>query len=151
PHGHGDNGHAKNEALPPLGIAIVGGLLAFWLLSPLALRLAGLQHTEEDAPERRWLTWAVEAAVGVAGAVVGWLLARPVNGGMAAFFRAFNWLFDVTIEGYGRAVGLLAKLAVIVLLVYGGLMALTYLEFKVVPTGFIPQQDKGYLVVNAQL
>jgi multidrug efflux pump len=40
---------------------------------------------------------------------------------------------------------------VIVLLVYGGLIGLTYLGFKVVPTGFIPEQDKGYLVVNAQL
>ena len=37
------------------------------------------------------------------------------------------------------------------LLVYGGLLGLTVLGFQVVPAGFIPQQDKGYLVVNAQL
>ncbi|MFL5245954.1 MAG: efflux RND transporter permease subunit [Gemmataceae bacterium] len=67
------------------------------------------------------------------------------------FFRGFNKFFDWTITGYGRAVGILLRLSVIVLLVYGGLIALTYLGFKVVPTGFIPQQDKGYLVVNAQL
>ena len=42
-------------------------------------------------------------------------------------------------------------MSVIVLLVYGGLMWLTYLGFKVVPVGFIPQQDKGYLLVNVQL
>ncbi len=36
-------------------------------------------------------------------------------------------------------------------LVYGGLLALTGLGFKVVPKGFIPDQDKGYLVVNVQL
>ena len=37
------------------------------------------------------------------------------------------------------------------LLVYGGLMGLTYLGFQAVPVGFIPDQDKGYLVVNVQL
>ena len=46
---------------------------------------------------------------------------------------------------------LLLRVAVIVLLVYGGLMYLTYLGFAAVPVGFIPEQDKGYLVVNAQL
>jgi multidrug efflux pump len=67
------------------------------------------------------------------------------------FFRGFNKVFDWTISGYGRIVGVLLRVSVIVLLVYGGLIALTYLGFKIVPTGFIPQQDKGYLVVNAQL
>src|SRR5262249_1876437 len=37
------------------------------------------------------------------------------------------------------------------LVVYAGLMVLTWLGFTRVPTGFIPEQDKGYLVVNAQL
>ena len=30
-------------------------------------------------------------------------------------------------------------------------MGLTYLGFQAVPVGFIPDQDKGYLVLNAQL
>ena len=37
------------------------------------------------------------------------------------------------------------------LLVYGGLLCLTYWGFTHTPTGFIPQQDKGYLLVNVQL
>ena len=37
------------------------------------------------------------------------------------------------------------------MLVYVGLLGLTYYGFKVVPLGFIPSQDKGYLIVNAQL
>ena len=36
-------------------------------------------------------------------------------------------------------------------MVYGGLLGLTALGFNVVPKGFIPDQDKGYLVVNVQL
>ena len=38
-----------------------------------------------------------------------------------------------------------------VLVVYGGLLALTCWQFSRTPTGFIPQQDKGYLLLNVQL
>jgi multidrug efflux pump len=37
------------------------------------------------------------------------------------------------------------------LCLYGGVLALTYVGFKVVPSGFIPEQDKGYVVIIAQL
>ncbi len=39
----------------------------------------------------------------------------------------------------------------VALLVYVGLLGLTYFGFTIVPTGFVPEQDKGYLLVNAQL
>ena len=39
----------------------------------------------------------------------------------------------------------------IVLLLYGGLLYLTYREFERTPSGFIPTQDKGYLLVNVQM
>ena len=39
----------------------------------------------------------------------------------------------------------------LVLLLYGGLLGLTYWGFTQTPTGFIPSQDKGYLLVNVQL
>ena len=60
-------------------------------------------------------------------------------------------MFDRAINAYGRSVALILRLSLIALLVYGGLMGLTYLGFQAVPVGFIPEQDKGYLVVNAQL
>ena len=41
--------------------------------------------------------------------------------------------------------------SLVVLLVYAGLLVLTYLEFTGAPTGFVPQQDKGYLLLNVQL
>jgi hydrophobe/amphiphile efflux-1 (HAE1) family protein len=41
--------------------------------------------------------------------------------------------------------------SLVALLAYGGLLALTYREFQSAPTGFIPQQDKGYLLLNVQL
>ncbi|MCI0741884.1 MAG: efflux RND transporter permease subunit, partial [Gemmataceae bacterium] len=76
---------------------------------------------------------------------------KPVNWLLGRFFDGFNWVFDLAIKGYGATVGLLLRTCFIGLAVYGGLMFLTYLGFQAVPTGFIPEQDKGYLVVNAQL
>src|SRR5439155_8024323 len=74
-----------------------------------------------------------------------------INRAMVRFFDGFNWVFDRIARGYGRSVRGLVRISVIMLLVYVGLLGLTGLVFKVVPMGFIPQQDKGYLVVNAQL
>ena len=43
------------------------------------------------------------------------------------------------------------RLAVIVLLIYVGLIGLTGFAFSRVPRGFVPVQDKGYLLVNVQM
>ena len=52
---------------------------------------------------------------------------------------------------YGRIVGGVLRMSVIVLMLYGGLLVLTTGEFIHTPTGFVPQQDKGYLLLNVQL
>src|SRR5205807_3479806 len=77
--------------------------------------------------------------------------ALVVNKGLGWFFGQFNRGFEATTTGYGGGVRLLVRTAAVVVLVYGGLMALTVQGFRTVPVGFIPEQDKGYLVVNAQL
>ena len=67
------------------------------------------------------------------------------------FFAIFNKVFDVGTAGYAWVVGYLLRLSLIGLVVYGGLLFLTYKAFTSVPTGFIPPQDKGYLLVDVQL
>jgi len=67
------------------------------------------------------------------------------------FFKLFNAGFGVSTNLYTRAVGGLLRASVIALVVYGGLLYLTWWGFARTPTGFIPDQDKGYLLVNAQL
>jgi len=67
------------------------------------------------------------------------------------FFRLFNWGFDRSTGLYAKTVGMLLRVSVIVLLVYGGLLYLTWWGMSHMPSGFIPQQDKGYLLVNVQL
>jgi multidrug efflux pump subunit AcrB len=85
------------------------------------------------------------------GALAGLLLGRPLNALLGWLFRGFNRGFDASAAAYTRAVGGLLRVSVVVLLLYGGLLYLTYWGFTSTPTGFIPHQDKGYLLVNIQL
>ncbi|GAA5218164.1 efflux RND transporter permease subunit [Corallincola platygyrae] len=66
-------------------------------------------------------------------------------------FAPFNKLFDKGARGYTQGVGKLLRLSGIVVLLYGGLMGLTYQQFTSTPTGYVPGQDKMYLVSFAQL
>lgn len=67
------------------------------------------------------------------------------------FFCKFNSGLERLSNGYGFAVAKMARMSVIMLLVYGGLMGLTAYQFDRVPTGFIPPQDQGYFIVSIQL
>jgi hydrophobe/amphiphile efflux-1 (HAE1) family protein len=71
--------------------------------------------------------------------------------GLGWFFRLFNMVYNAGSAVYVRMVGGLLRGSLMALLVYGGLLALTYWEFNREPVGFIPQQDKGYLLLNVQL
>jgi hydrophobe/amphiphile efflux-1 (HAE1) family protein len=72
---------------------------------------------------------------------------RPIR----AFFRGFNWGFDRVARGYGWLAAKMVRFAVIMLVLYAGLIALGLNEFRRTPVGFIPQTDRGYLIVAAQL
>ena len=78
-------------------------------------------------------------------------LARLLNLLLGWFFKLFNKSFDWSAAGYTRLVGRLFADRAVVLLVYGGLLGLTWWSFNHVPAGFIPTQDKGYLFANLQL
>ncbi|MGO9597258.1 MAG: efflux RND transporter permease subunit [Isosphaeraceae bacterium] len=156
-HGH----ELKREALPWWFFGVLGGILTVWLGQDLATQLAtkhlyllpGSSGADSAAPE--WLaraTWVGAFIPGaLLGGLLGWFLIAPVNAVLGWLFRGFNRLFDRMTVAYGRVVGSLLRVSIIVLLVYGGLLGLTYLQFLRTPTGFIPQQDKGYLLLNVQL
>jgi hydrophobe/amphiphile efflux-1 (HAE1) family protein len=67
------------------------------------------------------------------------------------FFRLFNWGFGRATAGYTWTVGKLLRVSLIVLLVFAGLLGLTYWEFQRAPSGFVPEQDQGYVLLNVQL
>jgi multidrug efflux pump len=97
-------------------------------LSPaLAALLLRPRHGKKD-----WFTWILDL-------LLGW------------FFRTFNLGVRGSTSAYVAVVGKLLRVPVIVLLVYGGLLYLTYWGYRQLPSGFIPAQDKGYLVASVQL
>jgi len=97
-------------------------------LSPAlcALLLRG-KHTRRDP-----VTWLVDT-------LLGW------------FFRLFNRVFGFSGRLHGKAVGMLLRVPLFVLVVYGGLIGLTIWGFGRLPIGFIPTQDKGYLIASIEL
>jgi multidrug efflux pump subunit AcrB len=155
--GLGVRGHHR-EALPWWIFGVAGGIATAWLL-PDALHgrldlyalLGAADH--EEAPA--WITWTVGTIDFLPGALVGllfgWFLIRPINAVLGWLFRAFNRGFDRLTGAYSWTVGRVLRLSFVVLVVYGGLLALTWWQFTRVPSGFIPQQDKGYLILNVSL
>ena len=90
-------------------------------------------------------------AAAVIGAVLGMIAGWPLNLALGLLFRGFNKAFDLTTTVYTWSVGRLLRVSLLVLIGYGGLLYLTYIRFEETPKGFIPMQDKGYLLVNLQL
>jgi hydrophobe/amphiphile efflux-1 (HAE1) family protein len=72
---------------------------------------------------------------------------RPIRG----FFRGFNWGFDRLGAGYHWLIARAVRYVVIMLVLYVGILAYGLNEFRKTPIGFIPQVDRGYLIVVLQL
>jgi multidrug efflux pump len=158
--GDAAHGHGEKQALPRFGTVAIGALIGYVFLAPVIARMMGIEsagngHGAEAAAAAAHggssNAWMAPVIAAVAGGAAGWALFALTNWLLARFFAGFNKVFDVTIAGYGKLISGVLRISFIILLVYGGLMALTYVGFQAVPVGFIPDQDKGYLVVNVQL
>ena len=71
----------------------------------------------------------------------------PIRG----FFKLFNLSFDLLGRGYGFLAGRVVRVAVLMLVAYVAILGYGLNEFRKTPTGFIPQIDRGYLIVVIQL
>ena len=154
-HPEGDAGKEKGgqgnravekEALPWWIFGVLGGLLGVWLAQ---------RFLAEDYP-CLLVTLSPYLLVpflpgALLGGLAGWFVIGPVNRALGWCFQIFNRAFDRLTAFYGAAVGGVLRLSVMVLLIYGGLLALTGWQLATVPTGFIPDQDKGYVILNVQL
>jgi hydrophobe/amphiphile efflux-1 (HAE1) family protein len=67
------------------------------------------------------------------------------------FFRGFNWCFDKLAQGYGGLVRILSKIWPLVLGAYAALIYGAYLFIPQIPTGFIPNMDRGIAIVSLAL
>ena len=78
-------------------------------------------------------------------------LTRIMDGLLGWIFRGFNRAFGAASNGYGRSVGGLLSRKTVVMALYLVLVGATYGMFTTVPGGFVPAQDKQYLIGFAQL
>ena len=113
-----------------LTIAISTVISAFNSLS-LSPALAAVLLKAHDAPKDRMTVWIDKA--------FGWL------------FRPFNRMFHRGSDRYVGGVRRIVGKGPVALALYAGLIGLTWLGFSHVPMGFVPAQDKQYLVSFAQL
>jgi multidrug efflux pump len=67
------------------------------------------------------------------------------------FFRPFNRFFEWSSNVYVGIVKRTIRFSIIALMIYGGLVWATWRGFQIVPEGFVPAQDKAYLIGFAQL
>ncbi|WP_320174286.1 multidrug efflux RND transporter permease subunit [Maridesulfovibrio sp.] len=105
------------------------------------------------------LTLAVSVAISSINALtfspaMSALLLRPqkdMRGPLGWFFKKFNKYFSKVTSGYTSGVRLILRKSIVALGIFGVLMFGTYTLFKTVPTGFVPNEDQGYFMINVQL
>ncbi|MGX7703920.1 efflux RND transporter permease subunit [Methylobacterium sp. Gmos1] len=78
-------------------------------------------------------------------------LTKVLDGLLGWFFRRFNRAFGRASDGYGHGVGGVISRKGAMMVVYLVLVGVTALLFRQIPGGFVPGQDKQYLVGFAQL
>jgi multidrug efflux pump subunit AcrB len=141
------------EALPRLVFVLLGGWLGWQFVAPrLAPMLLPALAASLSLPIH--LPVSVSPcllACAAAGGVLGWLTARPMNWLLGGFFQLFNWSFQRGTTVYTRLIGLALRGSVIVLVVYGGLLTLTWWTSHQLPLGYVPNQDQGRFYIAIQL
>ncbi len=135
-------------AWPPIGAWIGHKVGLHWLIPALSALHLHISPAVADTLQQWWAPIVLGA---LAMTIVGLAISRPLNFLLGWSFRQFNRAFDYSTGVYTSMVSGLLRVSLVVLVVYGGLLALTWWGFTHTPTGFIPAQDKGYLLVNVQL
>lgn len=137
PHGHA----AKSDPLPKWVILVLFGWLGYRFLGPFLVVLI-----PEGVPS------VIKSYAGILpGVFFGFVLANPINKIVKQIYRSFDSLIGASTNIYTALTRQLVRRALIMVVLYLGLIGFTGYAFIHTPTGFIPSQDKGYLVVAAQL
>lgn len=105
------------------------------------------------------LTLTVSVGISVVNALtlspaLSVLLLRPTGerrGPFGWFFRLFNRGFEACTQGYTATVRGAIRRSALTLCILAALFGGTYSLLRILPTGFVPQEDQGYFLVNLQL
>lgn len=134
PHGHAKD---TNLLLPWWGLPIMGALLGWFRFSGM---FEGMGHP-----------LAMKAVCALAGGFAGKLLVLPCDWILRKVFSGFERLLGVATGAYGCLARGVTRRAMLFLVAYVALLGLTGYGFAITPAGFVPSQDKGYIVVAADL
>ncbi|MGH7139083.1 MAG: efflux RND transporter permease subunit, partial [Pirellulales bacterium] len=142
---------ANSLPLPWVAFPVIGAVAGWiYLVEPAQGWLArlgnGLQTRFGAAP-----FWLAPVAAVISGALVLGIVGPLVNRLLRVLFRTFDRGFRLATSAYVRLTGGVLRTSAIVLLLYAGLLGVTWWRFVATPKGFIPTQDMGYLMVNVQL
>ncbi len=140
---------AMNEVTGPV-IAIV------LVLSAVFLPVAFLKGFTGEMYRQFAVTIAISVAIsGVVALTLSpalcRLLLKPSHGKKFILFRWFDSVFNAITAGYAGTVRLAIRGAIVTLLLFGGLMYVGWSLIQRVPTGFIPDEDQGYVITAVQL
>ena len=134
--------HRSRDVLPLPAFGLLGGWIGWEYAAPWAVGQGW------HVPGGPWALWSALSAAGtVMGLAAGWPLNRVLSWG----FGLFNAGFKATTTGYTRVVGGMLRFSGVMVVLYVGLLGLTFWGFQSTPHGFIPSQDMGYLLCNVQL
>jgi HAE1 family hydrophobic/amphiphilic exporter-1 len=76
---------------------------------------------------------------------------KPQTGKLNAFYRGFNRVYNGFENWYAGIVKFVVRHSGVMMLVYAGMMVVTFWGFVSIPTGFMPEEDQGYAIVGIQL
>jgi HAE1 family hydrophobic/amphiphilic exporter-1 len=141
----------KEVSAPVIGIALI--------LSAVFIPVAFLGGLTGQMYQQFALTIAISvllsafSALSLSPALSAMLLkpAKPMRGPLGMFFRGFNRVFDRTTTGYVSVARLLVRKAILTILLVGVVIAGVGMIGRMLPAGFIPDEDQGLVGVNVQL
>lgn len=155
-----EHGHSVPKAsdILPLGIhaaafGLIGAAIGTSIFGHVPFQPNPLRTLAEgfiyETPHDATITAAIVGLI--VGAAVGIPLGAILNRALIVFFRGFNSAFDICTRIYGKIVSGLLRVAVLGMVVYGVLLWGTFAALISIPVGFVPQMDKGYVIVSIVL
>jgi HAE1 family hydrophobic/amphiphilic exporter-1 len=79
------------------------------------------------------------------------LVLRPTPQRKNPFFRGFNWAFEKGQSFYRFVLGGMIRRAILMIPLFLILAGASYWGFTFLPTGFLPNEDQGYVMLSVQL
>jgi HAE1 family hydrophobic/amphiphilic exporter-1 len=136
---------------PVVGIALV--------LSSVFIPIGLMSGIQGRLNKQFAVTIAISVAISAFNALslspaLSAMILRPRHestGALAGFFGAFNRWFARATQGYVDLSGRLVRKTAMGLLFLGGFALLAAVIGRRLPSGFIPDEDQGYLILNVQL